>query len=76
MVGLSEVREPGKGKIVSGKYTMFFSGGIKAEKDVAEVLRNDIVKRVTKVKCYSDRLMFVKISIKPVDIVLVQMLRN
>ena len=33
--------------------------------------RNDD-KRLTKVECYSDRLMFVKIIAKPVDIVLVQ----
>jgi hypothetical protein len=35
-------------------------------------LRNDIVKCVTKVECYTDRLMFVKISAKPIDIVIVQ----
>ena len=50
---------------------MFYSGGVKAEKGVAIVLRND-VKRLTKVERYSDRLMFVKISVKPTDIVLVQ----
>ena len=59
VVGLSEVRWLGKGEIVSGNYTMFYSAGVKAEKGVAVVLRND-VKRLTKVKCYSDRLMFVK----------------
>jgi hypothetical protein len=36
------------------------------------VLRNVIVKHLTKVECYSDRFMFVKISAKPVDLVLVQ----
>ena len=46
VVGLSEVRWPGKGEIVSGNYTMFYSGGVKAEKAVAVVLRNDIVKRL------------------------------
>ena len=60
---------PGKGETASGNYTMFYSGGVKAEKGVAVVLRND-VKRVRKVECYSDRLMFVTISAKPVDIVL------
>jgi hypothetical protein len=35
-------------------------------------LRNDDVELVTKMECYSDRLMFVK-SAKPVDIVTVQM---
>ena len=62
VVGLSEVRWPGKSKIVSGKYTMFCSGGVKAEKGVSVVLRNDKVKRLTKVECYRDRLIFVKIS--------------
>ena len=56
---------------MSGNYTIFYSGGVKAEKGVAVVLRND-VKRLTKVECCSDKLMFVKISSKPVDIVLVQ----
>jgi hypothetical protein len=51
---------------------MFYSGRVKAEKGVAVVLRNDVVKLLTKVECYSDRLMFVKIRAKPVDIVLVQ----
>ena len=54
-----------------GNYTIFYSGGVKAENCVAVVLRND-VKRLTKVEYYSDRLMFVKINAKPVAIVLVQ----
>ena len=36
------------------------------------MLRNNIVKHETKVECYRDRLIFVKISAKPVDIVIVQ----
>ena len=47
VVGLSEVRWPGKGEIVSGNYTMFYSRGVKAEKGVAVVL-NDTVKRLTR----------------------------
>ena len=70
VISLSEVQWPGKGEIV-GKSTMFYSDGVKDEKGVAVVLRND-VKRLTKVERYSDRLMFVKISVKPTDIVLVQ----
>ena len=35
MVGLREVRWPGKDEMVSGNYTMFYSGGVKAEKGVA-----------------------------------------
>jgi hypothetical protein len=57
---------------VSKNYTMIYSGGVKAEKGVAVVLRNDIVKHLMKMECYSDRLMFVKISAKPVDFVLIQ----
>ena len=37
-----------------------------------KLFRIDIVKHVTKVECYRDRLMFVKISAKPVDIMIVQ----
>ena len=39
-VGLSEMQWSGKGKIVSRNYTMFYPGGIKAEKGIAVVLRN------------------------------------
>ena len=51
---------------------MFYSGGVKTKKVVTLVLRNDDVKRLTKMECYNDRLICVKISVKPVDIVLVQ----
>ena len=54
----------GKDEMVLGNYTMFYSGGVKAEKSVAIVLRNDVVKRWTNVECYSVRLIFVKISPK------------
>jgi Endonuclease/Exonuclease/phosphatase family. len=70
-VGLSEVQWLGKGETVLGNYTMFYSGGVEAGKVVSVVLKND-VKCLTKVECCSDRLMFVKISAKPIDIVLVQ----
>ena len=39
VVGLSEVWWPGKDKIVSGNYTVFYLGGIKAEKSVAVILK-------------------------------------
>ena len=32
VVGLSEVQCPGKGKVLSGNYTVFYLGGVKAEK--------------------------------------------
>ena len=72
MVVLSEVRWSGKGEIVPGNHTMFYSGEFNAKKGIVVALRNNIVKRVTKVECSSDRSTFVKISAKPVDIVRVQ----
>ena len=50
VIGLGEMRWPGKGEIVSGNYTMLYSFSVKAEKNIAIVLRND-VKRMTKVEC-------------------------
>ena len=44
VVGLSELQWPGKGEMVLGNYTVFYSDGVKAEKGVALMLRNDIVK--------------------------------
>jgi hypothetical protein len=49
VVSLSEVRWPRRGEIVSRNYTMFYSGGVKAEKGVTVELRNDFAKRLTKV---------------------------
>ena len=50
---------------------MFYPSGVKSENGVAAVLRNYNAKRVTKVEFYSDRLVFVKKSVKSVDIVIV-----
>ena len=72
IIGLSEVRWLDKGEIVSGKYTMFYSGGTTCERGVAIIMENKIVQSVNKVVCHSDRLMFVKISAEPVDILVIQ----
>ena len=37
VIGLSEVQWPGKGEIVLVNYTMFYSGGVKADKGLAVV---------------------------------------
>ena len=57
---------------MSRNLTIFYPGGVKAQKGVEVALRNVIVKCVTKVECYSDGLTFVKISEKPVHIVIIQ----
>ena len=44
----------GKGKIASENYTMLYSYGVNVAKGVVIVLRNYIVKRLTKVECYRD----------------------
>ena len=72
VIGLSEVRWPGQGEKVSDNYTMFYSGGERAERGVAILMKNEIVKSVMSVQCCSDRLMFVKLSAEPVDILIVQ----
>ena len=72
VIGLSEVRWPGQGEKVSDNYTMFYSGGERAERGVAILMKNEIVKSVLSVQCCSDRLMFVKLSAEPVDILIVQ----
>ena len=74
-VCLSEVCLIEKGEIVWRNYTVLYSGSkVKAAKVFAvfcSSLRNYMVKCMTKVECYSNRLMFVKISAKPIDIVIV-----
>ena len=56
-VDLSEIQWPGNGETVSQNYTMLYSSRVKAENGVVVVFRNDIVKPLTKVEFYSDRLM-------------------
>ena len=72
VVGLSEERWPRKGEIMWGNYTMLQSEAVKPENGVAVVLKNNTVKRVTKVEYYIDRLIFVKISTQPADILIMQ----
>jgi hypothetical protein len=43
---------------------------------LAVILRISIVKCVAKLECYSDRLIFVKISAKPVCIVIVKVFKS
>jgi hypothetical protein len=46
VIGLSEVRCPGKGKLVSGNFTVFYSDAVKAEKGVALVFCEIILLKV------------------------------
>jgi hypothetical protein len=42
VLGVNEVRWKGQGEIRSGDYTVYYSGGEQAERDVAIVMHRDI----------------------------------
>ena len=71
VVGLSEVWWPGKGEMCRETIKCSTQLELKLKK-VLQVLGNDIVKHLTKGEFYSDRLIFMKISAKSDDIVLVK----
>ena len=48
---------------------MLYSDGVNAEKLVGIIMRNGTVKHVTKGGSYIDRLIFVKIRAKPINLV-------
>jgi len=51
-----EVRWKGQGEIRSGDYTVYYSGGERAERDVAIVVHKSIVRSVVKKIVCSDRI--------------------
>jgi exonuclease III len=72
VLGVSEVRLKGQGKIRSGDFTVYYSGGDRAENGEAIVVHKTIVKSVVKKSVYSDRLIAVKLNAEPVSILIVQ----
>jgi hypothetical protein len=72
VLGVSEVRWKGQGEIRSGDYTVFYSGGDRAERGVAIVVHKSVVKSVDKKSVYSDRIIAVKLKAEPVSILIVQ----
>jgi len=48
ILGVSEVRWKGQGEIRSGDYTVYYSGGERAEKGVAVVVPKSVVRSVVK----------------------------
>jgi hypothetical protein len=48
VLGVSEVRWKSQGEIRSGDYTVYYSGGDRADRGVAIVVRKSIVKSVVK----------------------------
>ena len=72
VLGLGEVRWDGVGDFVSDEFRVVYSGSKGGQKRVAMIMDNEIGKRVTKIVQHSDRLLLVRVSAEPVDIVLVQ----
>ena len=56
ILGVSEVRWKGEGEIRSGDYTVYYSGGERAEKGVAIVVHKSVVRSVVKKIVYNDRI--------------------
>jgi exonuclease III len=72
VLGIIEVRWKDQGEIRSGDYTVYYSGGERAERGAAIVVDKSIVKNVVKKSVCSDRIIAVKLKAEPVSILIVQ----
>ncbi|GFO16281.1 craniofacial development protein 2-like [Plakobranchus ocellatus] len=72
ILGLSEVRWKGAGKITSGGHEIIYSGGTESEKGVGIIVEQTISKAIKGYWALSDRVLLVKIAGKPVDLNIVQ----
>jgi exonuclease III len=66
------VRWKGQGKIRSGDYTVYYSGGERAEKGVAIVVHKSVVRSVAKKIVYDDRIIAIKLQAEPINILMIQ----
>ena len=58
--------------IRSGDYTVYYSGGERAEKDVAIVVHKSVVRSVVKKIVYNDRTITIKLQAEPINILMIQ----
>jgi len=72
VLGVSEVRWKVQGEIRSCDYTVYYSGGKRAEKGVAIVVHKSIVRSVVKKIVYNDRIIAIKLQAEPISILVVQ----
>ncbi|GFS14369.1 CTD nuclear envelope phosphatase 1 homolog [Elysia marginata] len=72
ILGLSEVRWKGAGKITSGKHELIYSGGLESERGVGIVLHQKVRKAVKGYWALSDCVLLVKIAGKPLDLNIIQ----
>jgi exonuclease III len=71
-LGVSEVQWKGQGEIRSGDYTVYYSGGERAEKVVAIVVQKSIVRNVLKKIVYNDRIIAIKLQAELINILMMQ----
>ncbi|GFO14762.1 craniofacial development protein 2-like [Plakobranchus ocellatus] len=72
ILGLSEVRWKGAGKITSGGHEIIYSGGTESEKGVGIIVDQTASKAIKGYWALSDRVLLVKIARKPVDLNIIQ----
>jgi len=72
VLGVSEVRWKGQGEIRRGDFTVYYSGGERAEKSVAIVVHKSIVRSVVKKIVYNDRIIDIKLQAEPINILMTQ----
>ncbi|GFN96982.1 craniofacial development protein 2-like protein [Plakobranchus ocellatus] len=72
ILGLSEVRWKGAGKIISGGHEIIYSGGTESEKGIGIIVDQTAYKAIKDYRALSDRVILVKIAGKPVDLNIIQ----
>ena len=72
ILGISEVRWKGQKEFVSDGMRIISSGGEKCERGVAFVLDQEVARRLIEIEQCSDRLIMIKVSATPVDMVIIQ----
>ena len=72
IMGVSEARWTGSGKLISDSMTIIYSGGEKHEGGVAMILDEEISKCVKAYWSVSSRVLLVKIQAKPFDLNVIQ----
>jgi exonuclease III len=68
ILGVIELRWKGQGEIRSGDYTVYYSGGERAEKGVAIVVHKIAVRSVVKKNVYNDTIIAIKLQAEPINI--------
>ena len=72
VLGVSEMRWEGQGEIRSGDYTVYYSGGERAERGVAIAVHRSILRSVVKKIVYNDGIIALKLKTEPVSILIMQ----